>query len=238
MGEGHKWPTIVDPPISVGNLALMLTTYGQQVAFLIQHDILSSTGLCHKCNNVITGQCIEKTNATYWKCKSCNVLTTSRFGTVLYKSKMKLKNWSITFAIILYILVLETLLSGCRDGESAQVANAMVKTKMWQLHAWHLPYIFLNCYTGAARLPGNRRGFFTMAGPALHTYSTPDFPGQRCLVSRSSLGNVLNDIPGGCGGGDRGNNLRCLHHLKNRILWQLWRKHWQRVKKPSTSLTL
>ena len=37
---------------------------------------------------------------------------------------------SITFAIILYILVLETLLSGCRDGESAQVANAMVKTKM------------------------------------------------------------------------------------------------------------
>ena len=93
MGKGHKWPTIVDPPISVGNLVLMLTTYGQQVAFLIQHDILSSTGLCYKCNNVITGQCIEKTNARYWKCKSCNVLTTARFGTVLYKSKLKLKNW-------------------------------------------------------------------------------------------------------------------------------------------------
>ena len=37
---------------------------------------------------------------------------------------------SIIFAIILYILVLETLLSGCRDGESAHVANVMVKTKM------------------------------------------------------------------------------------------------------------
>ena len=29
----------------------------------------------------------------YWKCKVCNVLTTARFGTVLYKSKLKLKNW-------------------------------------------------------------------------------------------------------------------------------------------------
>ena len=29
MGKGHKWPTIVDPPISVGLFALMLTTYGQ-----------------------------------------------------------------------------------------------------------------------------------------------------------------------------------------------------------------
>ena len=28
MGKGHKWPTIVDLPISVGLFALILTTYG------------------------------------------------------------------------------------------------------------------------------------------------------------------------------------------------------------------
>ena len=29
----------------------------------------------------------------FWNCKKCKAVTTTRFGTVLYKSKMKLKNW-------------------------------------------------------------------------------------------------------------------------------------------------
>ena len=29
----------------------------------------------------------------FWICKKCKAVTTTRFGTVLYKSKMKLKNW-------------------------------------------------------------------------------------------------------------------------------------------------
>ena len=65
MGKVHKWPAVEGPPIGVARLALMLTTFGQQILFLIQHDILSSTGICYKCNCVITGAWIEKTNARY-----------------------------------------------------------------------------------------------------------------------------------------------------------------------------
>ena len=72
----------------------MLTTYAQQIAFLMQHDILPRTGLCHKCKMPIEGDCKEgKTNEWFWKCRVCKVTTSIRYGTVLYKSKMKLQNW-------------------------------------------------------------------------------------------------------------------------------------------------
>ena len=35
MGKGYKWPTIVDPSISVDLFALMLTTYGQLMPELL-----------------------------------------------------------------------------------------------------------------------------------------------------------------------------------------------------------
>ena len=71
----------------------MLTTVGQQYLFLQQHDIIPSTGVCHKCHQVILGSPIVKGNERFWNCKKCKAVTTTRFGTVLYKSKMKLKNW-------------------------------------------------------------------------------------------------------------------------------------------------
>ena len=93
MGGVRKWPQVGGPPISVGRLVLMLTTLGQQLLFLLEHDIISPTGVCHKCLQVITGTWTVKGNTRYWKCLACKVVTSCRFGTVLYKSKMKLKNW-------------------------------------------------------------------------------------------------------------------------------------------------
>ena len=47
--EGEKSSGVgVSPPISIGRLVLMLTTVGQQYLFLQQHDIIPSTGVCHK----------------------------------------------------------------------------------------------------------------------------------------------------------------------------------------------
>ena len=92
--EGEKSSGVgVGPPISIGRLVLMLTTVGQQYLFLQQHDIIPSTGVCHKCHQVILGSPIVKGNERFWNCKKCKAVTTTRFGTVLYKSKMKLKNW-------------------------------------------------------------------------------------------------------------------------------------------------
>ena len=93
MGGVRKWPLVEGPPISVGRLVLMLTTLGEQLLFLMQHDIISPTGVCHKCLQVITGEWIAKGNWRYWKCLDCKVVTSCRFGTVLYKSKLKIKNW-------------------------------------------------------------------------------------------------------------------------------------------------
>ena len=93
MGGVRKWPLVEGPPISVGRLVLMLTTLGEQLLFLMQHDIISPTGVCHKCLQVITGDWIVKGNLRYWKCLACKVVTSCRFGTVLYKSKLKIKNW-------------------------------------------------------------------------------------------------------------------------------------------------
>ena len=112
MGGVKKWPQVGGPPISVGRLALMLTTLGQQFMFLMEHDIISPTGVCHKCLQVITGNWIVKGNFRYWICVACKVVTSCRFGTVLYKSKMKLKNW--------------VLLAYCftkRNGTYAQTVN-------------------------------------------------------------------------------------------------------------------
>ena len=92
--EGEKSSGVeVGPPISIVRLVLMLTTVGQQYLFLQQHDIIPSTGVCHKCHQVILGSPIVKGNERFWNCKKCKAVTTTRFGTVLYKSKMKLKNW-------------------------------------------------------------------------------------------------------------------------------------------------
>ena len=82
------------PPVSIGRLVLMLTTYAQQIAFLMEYDILPRIGMCHKCSNTISGEYKErKKNERVWWCLTCKVGTSIRFGTVLYKSKMKLKNW-------------------------------------------------------------------------------------------------------------------------------------------------
>ena len=92
--EGEKSSGVeVGPPISIVRLVLMLTTVGQQYLFLQQHDIIPSTGVCHKCHQVILGSPIVKGNERFWNCKKCKAVTTTRFGMVLYKSKMKLKNW-------------------------------------------------------------------------------------------------------------------------------------------------
>ena len=92
--EGEKSSGVgVSPPISIGRLVLLLTTVGQQYLFLQQHDSIPSTGVCHKCHQVILGSPIVKGNERFWNCKKCKAVTTTRFGTVLYKSKMKLKNW-------------------------------------------------------------------------------------------------------------------------------------------------
>ena len=74
MGGEKRWPLVEGPPISVGRLVLMLTTVGEQLMFLMKHDIISDNG-------------------RYWRCKDCAVMTSCRYGTVLYQSKMKIKNW-------------------------------------------------------------------------------------------------------------------------------------------------
>ena len=56
MGGEKRWPLVEGPPISVGRLVLMLTTVGEQLMFLMKHDIISNNGLCHKCDQVITGE--------------------------------------------------------------------------------------------------------------------------------------------------------------------------------------
>ena len=59
--EGEKSSGVeVGPPISIVRLVLMLTTVGQQYLFLQQHDIIPSTGVCHKCHQVIPGSPIVK----------------------------------------------------------------------------------------------------------------------------------------------------------------------------------
>ena len=93
MGGEKRWPLVEGPPISVGRLVLMLTTVGEQLMFLMKHDIISDNGLCHKCDQVITGEWVVKGNGRYWRCKDCAVMTSCRYGTVLYQSKMKIKNW-------------------------------------------------------------------------------------------------------------------------------------------------
>ena len=74
MGGEKRWPLVEGPPISVGRLVLMLTTVGEQLMFLMKHDIISDNG-------------------RYWRCKDYAVMTSCRYGTVLYQSKMKIKNW-------------------------------------------------------------------------------------------------------------------------------------------------
>ena len=84
MGGEKRWPLVEGPPISVGRLVLMLTTVGEQLMFLMKHDIISDNGLCHKCDQVITGEWVVKGNGRYWRCKDCAVMTSCRYGTVLY----------------------------------------------------------------------------------------------------------------------------------------------------------
>ena len=47
-----------------------------------------SIGVCHKCHQVIPGSPIVKGNERFWNCKRCKSVTTTRFGTVLYKSNI------------------------------------------------------------------------------------------------------------------------------------------------------
>ena len=56
MGGEKRWPLVEGPPISVGRLVLMLTTVGEQLMFLMKHDIISDNGLCHKCDQAVTGE--------------------------------------------------------------------------------------------------------------------------------------------------------------------------------------
>ena len=61
--EGEKSTGVgVSAPISIVRLVLMLTTVGQQYLFLQHHDIIPSTGVCHKCHQVIPGSPIVKGN--------------------------------------------------------------------------------------------------------------------------------------------------------------------------------
>ena len=91
MGRLRAAPAI--RPVSIGSLLLMLTTYGQQVAFLMQHDILARTGVCHECHTPISGDYKVKGNKRYWHCRACQLTTSLRYGTVLYRTKMKLNNF-------------------------------------------------------------------------------------------------------------------------------------------------
>ena len=65
MGGEKRWPLVEGPPISVGRLVLMLTTVGEQLMFLMKHDIISDNGLCHKCDQVITGEWVVKGNGRW-----------------------------------------------------------------------------------------------------------------------------------------------------------------------------
>ena len=56
MGGEKRWPLVEGPPISVGRLVQMLTTVGEQLMFLMNHDIISDNGLCHKCDQVKTAR--------------------------------------------------------------------------------------------------------------------------------------------------------------------------------------
>ena len=79
--EGEKSSGVeVGPSVSIVRLVLMLTTVGQQYLFLQQHDIIPSTGVCHKCHQVILGSPIVKGNERFWNCKKCKAVTTTRFG--------------------------------------------------------------------------------------------------------------------------------------------------------------
>ena len=93
MGRVRAAPAL--RPVSIGALVLMLTTYGQQVAFLMQHDIIASSGVCQKCHKPISGDYKVKNNERYWFCGPCHTTTSLRYGTVLYHSKMKLSNFVI-----------------------------------------------------------------------------------------------------------------------------------------------
>ena len=79
--------------VSVGSLALMLTTVGRQVAFLMDHDILPKTGECGKCKNLLKGDHQVKENVRFWTCHSFKTTTSIRFDTVLYRSNVKNLNF-------------------------------------------------------------------------------------------------------------------------------------------------
>ena len=89
----RKWAKVSGPPVSLARLTLMLTTLGQQIAFMISQDIFSTTGLCHKCGLTIPGEAKTCGNKVYWDCTKCKARTSNRFGSVLYRCKMRLNNW-------------------------------------------------------------------------------------------------------------------------------------------------
>ena len=83
----------MEPAVSISRLVMMLTTMGQQISFLQTNDILPKRGFCQKCHEEIKGEMKVKGNHRYWKCKSCKVKTSLRYGTILYDAKIKLINF-------------------------------------------------------------------------------------------------------------------------------------------------
>ena len=80
-------------PVSIGRLTLLLTTLGQQVAFLTKHDIFPSLGTCQKCNRHLKEEVKQLNTRFFFYCKKCDVRTTIRHGTVLYNSNMKMSSF-------------------------------------------------------------------------------------------------------------------------------------------------
>ena len=72
---------------------MMLTTMGQQISFLQEHDILPKRGFCQQCHEEINGEMKVRGNNLFWKFKSCKVTTSLRYVTILYDAKLKLINY-------------------------------------------------------------------------------------------------------------------------------------------------
>jgi hypothetical protein len=84
----------MEPAVSISRLVMMLTTMGQQISFLQEHDILPKRVFCQKCHGEISGEMKVRGNDRFWKCKSCKVTTSLRYGTILYDAKLKLINFN------------------------------------------------------------------------------------------------------------------------------------------------
>ena len=74
-------------------LSAAYTDYLDSSDYILSLQAMEGLLLVAPIDQVITGEWVVKGNGRYWRCKDCAVMTSCRYGTVLYQSKMKIKNW-------------------------------------------------------------------------------------------------------------------------------------------------